>query len=84
MALAGLVLVSLTWLGMLVLPLLAPGQFTGLYSRVQVSSWSSAARTCFATASIEVRLSVTSGDAPASRASAAVRIFGVPDRGDLG
>jgi hypothetical protein len=38
MAIAGLVLVLLTWLGMLVLPLLAPGLFTGLCSRVQVVS----------------------------------------------
>ena len=36
MAIAGLVLALLTWLGMLVLPLLAPGQFAGLCSRVQV------------------------------------------------
>jgi hypothetical protein len=36
MATAGLVLVLLTWLGMLVLPVLASGQFAGLCSRVQV------------------------------------------------
>jgi hypothetical protein len=36
MAIAGLVLALLTWPGMLVLPLLAPGQFAGLCSRTQV------------------------------------------------